>query len=189
MMPNWASMRSWVRNEKDKLSYRWDVTRMKGHIVLPKPEVEMDGKHSKNSYPLRTLRTLYNWGHREITAVKMLRPQIPEHCFQNIATNYDLLYMGIFEDVSKFMLYPIWILKGHMITNEDKLPLHRQKYSHFHLACWSLCFFLLSVVTAWAMFHHVKQNQLCAIIWKNIKATFPPGMACCLLWGWGWGEL
>lgn len=37
----------------------------------------------------------------------MLRPQIPEHCFQNIATNYDLLYMGIFEDMTKFMLYLI----------------------------------------------------------------------------------
>ena len=117
------------------------MTRMKGEIVFPKPEVEMNGKHSKNSYPLGTLRTLYNWGHREIIAVKMLRPQILEHCFWNIATNNDLLYMGIFEDVSKFMLYLIRILKGHMIINEDKLPLHRQKYSHFHLDMLEFVFF------------------------------------------------
>ena len=49
--------------------------------------------------------------------------------------------MGIFEDVSKFMLYPIRILKGHMIINEDKLPLHRQKYSHFHLDMLEFVFF------------------------------------------------
>ena len=27
---------------------------------VPKAEVEMDGKHSKNIYPLGTLRTLYS---------------------------------------------------------------------------------------------------------------------------------
>ena len=29
----------------------------------------------------------------------------------------------------------------HMITNEDKLPLHRQKYSHFHLDMLEFVFF------------------------------------------------
>lgn len=102
-------------------------------------------KAQQKYIPLRNSEDTLLWhftrGLCEIIAVKMLRPQIPEHCFQNIATNYDLLYMGIFEDMTKFMLYLIWILKGHMITNEDKLPLHRQKYSHFHLDMLEFVFF------------------------------------------------
>lgn len=101
------------------------------------------------------------------------------------AMKHDLLCLGTFVDVPRFTLYLIWMLKGHMIPTEDKLPFQMQNYSFFHLDMLGFLFFLLFVVTAWEMFYHVKQIISREIIWKYIEATLQVGMVCCLLWGLG----
>lgn len=135
---------------------------------VPKAEVEMM-ESTANIYPLGTLRTLYSdtlhEAFCEIIAVKMLRPQISEHCFPKI--RYKLWFYCTWAFWRYDKIYALSDLNSskYMITNETT-PSPQVEIFSFSFRYVGVCVFSFFLLLA---------AEQCSIMWNRIGSVQSSG--------------
>lgn len=174
MLSNWASMSGWVKKRKTQVQL-WMGCYQDERVDCVPGALSGNGWEAWQKFMrLRSIEDILHlrpWWNKSSRNAKASDTWtlLSEYC-----QKLWFIVLDIFEDVPRYMLYLIWILKGRMLTNEDKLPLQMQKDSFFHLD--SLCFFFFPLL----------QLEKCSIMWNRSCSVQSSGHIlkphCSLVW-------